>query len=80
MHDLTKEERAVAASQNWGLFHVFDLAKQRWSMNVLPLSFEGGKSAEHALRFVLDKARNNQPVAIKALQLIAQFNSKKGKR
>lgn len=75
MNDLTKTERAEAAAQNWGLFHVYDLAKQRWSMNVLPLSFGPGIDADKALKFVMDRARSNQPLALKALQLLSAFNA-----
>lgn len=77
MNDLTREERSTAAMQNWGLFHVFDLDKRRWSMNVLPLTFDGGISAEKCLRFVIERARGNDSVALKALRLMAAFNAGK---
>lgn len=74
MNDLTNEERAAAAAQGWGLFHVYDMAKRRWTLNVLPLDFQG-TSAEATLRQVLERARSNNAIAIKALRLIAAFNA-----
>jgi hypothetical protein len=77
MNDLTTEERAAAAAQGWGLFHVFDLARGRWNLAVLPPRFGPGMHAERTLRAVIEQARNNHPVALKALRLIAAFNAGK---
>ena len=72
MNDLTKEERAVAAAQNWGLFHIFDMDRSRWVMNVLPLQFV--VSAPVMLGHVVNQAKMGHQVSIKALQVMAQFN------
>jgi hypothetical protein len=76
--DLTTQEQAEAATQNWGLFHVYDSDKTRWVRTVLPIRFGPGIGAQQALNHVVAQAKFNNPLSIKALRLIAQFNS--GKR
>jgi len=75
MDDLTKEERAEAARQNWGLFHVFDADKQRWIRTVLPTPLIDGCRAGDALNQVIAQAKFNHSLSIKALRLMAQFNA-----
>lgn len=79
MNDLTRQEREEAAQQGWGLFHVYDMEKSRWVMNVLPLEIGNGKDATAALNHVIAQAKFNHPLSIKALQLIAKFNAGKKK-
>ena len=74
MFDLTKEERAEAAAQGWGLFQIYDLDKCRWHMNVLPLSF-GGHTAAQAQGLVINQARARHPLSMRALRLMSQYNS-----
>lgn len=75
MFDLTKEERAEAAAQGWGLFHIYDMEKSRWHVNVLPLSFGEHNTVAKAQAHVINQARARHPLSIKALQLMAQYNS-----
>lgn len=77
MHDLTKEERAEAAAQGWGLFHIYDMQRQRWHMNVLPLAIGPDSTVMGAMNHVLSQARFNHPLSIKALRLMSQFNANK---
>ena len=62
---LTKEESAAAATQNWQLCHIYDLASNRWSVGVY-----GQPSCELAAQFVINQARMGAALAIKALRLI----------
>jgi hypothetical protein len=73
--DLTPQERAEAVAQNWDLFHVYDADKTRWVRTVLPITFSTGVGAQQALNHVVAQAKFNNPLSIKALRLIAQFNS-----
>lgn len=79
MLDLTKEERAEAAAQGWGLFHIYDMEKSKWHMNVLPLSFGPHTSAMKVQGYVIAQARARHPLCVKALQLMAQYNARKSK-
>lgn len=68
MHDLlTIEEDKVAASQGWGLYHVYDMAVNQWVIRILP--------AETAPQ-VVNLARNNHPLPLKALRLMTHYKGK----
>ena len=79
MLDLTKEERAEAAKQGWGLFQIYDLSKSRWHMNILPLSFGPHTNVVQAQTFVINQARARHPLCVKALSLMSQYNAGKTK-
>lgn len=75
MDDLTPQEKSEAAAQNWGLFHVFDAEKSRWLRTVLPVTFNETATAANALNHVVAQAKFNNPLSIKALRLMAQYNA-----
>jgi hypothetical protein len=77
MLDLTKEERAEAAAQGWGLFQIYDLDKCRWHMNILPLSIGSHATVSQAQAHVINQARARHPLSVKALQLMSQYNAGK---
>jgi hypothetical protein len=68
---LTIEESAAAAKQGWTLATVYDMGKERWALEVLPLNHPA-TSAVQAQQQVYLQARLNDPVAIKALQLVVR--------
>lgn len=68
MHDLlTKEEDTVAAAQGWGLYHVYDMAVNQWVIRVLPAE---------ATNHVVNLAKQNQPLPLKALRLMMNYKGK----
>ena len=68
MHDLlTVEEDKEAAKQGWGLHHVYELEAQRWSIRILP-----AEAAPH----VVNLARANHPLPLKALGLMSNYRGK----
>lgn len=77
MVDLTREEKAQAATQGWGLYHVYDAVSCRWHLGVLPTEFTASKGAAQALQHVVSMAKTNNQLCIKALRLMAQFNMRK---
>lgn len=77
MSDLTKEEHAEAAAQNWGFFHVFDTERSKWTAAVLPLVFSTTSTPTNALNQVIAQAKYNHPLSIKVLRLLAQYNTGK---
>ena len=79
MFDLTKEERAEAARQGWGLFQIFDMEKRTWHMNVLPIALGPNMSVVQVQTLVLSQARQRHPLSLKALRLISRYNSGKRK-
>ena len=58
---LSKEEDALAASQGWGLHHVYDMDVSQWVIRVLPAPVQTN---------VINAARQGNPLAIKALRLM----------
>jgi hypothetical protein len=64
---LTKEEDAQAAAQGWGLYHVYDMAVDQWVIRVLPAE---------ATNHVVNLARNNYPLPLKALRLMTHYKGK----
>lgn len=75
MDDLTTQEKSEAATQNWGLYHVYDLGRERWVRTILPVTFNETAGAAQALNHVVAQAKFNNPLSIKALRLMAQFNA-----
>jgi hypothetical protein len=73
---LTKEEMVLAVNQGWNLHHVFNMDTNRWTLNVLPVQFTPTIGATHATALVIQQAQLKNPVCIKALRLITQFNQK----
>lgn len=66
MYDLlTIEEDKLAAAQNWSLCHVYDLATNKWRVQVC-----GMPSSELAGQHVVNQARMGSALAQKALQLV----------
>jgi hypothetical protein len=61
----TVEEDKLAASQGWGLHHVYDLKSCAWSVRILPAHMAG---------LVLNLAKANQPLPLKALRLIKEHH------
>ena len=80
MHDLTPEEEAAAKKQGWGLFVIYDEQKRRWMLGILPIKFTNLQGAPQALQFVLNRAKQNDQLCIKALRAITRFNSSRGKK
>lgn len=69
MHDLlTLEEDKLAAAQGWGLHHVYEMEARNWTIRILPTE---------AVPHVVNLARANHPLPLKALGLMTQY---KGKR
>ena len=66
---LNVEESAVAATQGWGLFHVYDLKTSRWKVQALGLQVP---AAPETGTLIVGLARQGMPVAIRALQLITE--------
>ena len=67
-HDLlTKEEDAIAAQQGWGLYHVYDMAVSQWVIRILPAE---------AATLVVNLAKNNHPLPLKALRLMTHYKGK----
>ncbi len=62
---LTIEEDAAAAAQGWSLSHVYDLATEKWRVQVYGLP-----SCELAGQFVVNQARMGSALGIKALRLV----------
>ena len=68
MHDLlTTEEDQEAAKQGWGLHHVYEMEAKRWSIRILP-----AEAASH----VVNLARANHPLPLKALGLMSNYRGK----
>jgi hypothetical protein len=68
MHDLlTIEEDKVAAAQGWGLHHVYDMAVDQWVIRILPAQ---------ATEAVINLARANHPLPLKALRLMTHYKGK----
>lgn len=80
MHDLTPEEVTVATKQGWGLFVIYDEQKTRWTLGVLPLVFTKTQGAVQALEFVINRAKQNDQLCIKALRAVTRFNSARTKK
>ena len=66
---LTTEERAEAAAQGWGLFHVYDPKASRWRVQALGLQTP---AAPETGALIVGLARQGMPLAIRALQLITE--------
>ena len=79
MFDLmTTEEDKVAASQGWGLHHVYDLDTSAWVIKVLSQGLNPPhNNSDGAGIHVVALARAGQPVAQKALKLLMHGVPKK---
>lgn len=64
---LTAEETAVAASQGWGLFHVYEPTSKKWVVQALGLQAPAGPETNALL---IQLARHREQPATRALQLI----------
>lgn len=67
---LTPDEKRQAAELGWELCDVFDLAKKRWVLAVMPVDFPARPVREAQLA-VIDQARQRVKVAVKALKIIS---------
>lgn len=68
MHDLlTEDEDAIAASQGWGVYYVYDLDTSRLNVRVLP---------PEKITHVVNTARGGSPLHQKALQLLTKHMRK----
>ena len=75
---MTPDEDKAAASQGWGLHHVFDLDTSKWVIRVLSQGLsEPHNHSEGASLHVVNLARQGQPVAQKALKLLMHGVPKK---
>ena len=70
---LTPEEREQAAQLGWVLCDVYDLAKKRWVLTVMPTDFPA-RPARAAQLDLIEHARQRIKVAVKALKLISSSN------
>jgi hypothetical protein len=69
MHDLlTDEETTHAAAQGWLLSWVYDLRTRRLTADILPVT--PGQGTQAAIQFVVNKAKQRDAVALRALQLV----------
>jgi hypothetical protein len=76
MDDLTPNEIATARERGWGLYYVFDQKVERWSRAILPTDIEAAKHAQVAALQVINTAKMNDQLSIKALRLMSQFNTR----
>lgn len=74
---LTPLEAQQAAAMGWQLCEVFDLSLNRLRLMALPADFSRPASSERVQAHVMKLAKNNDPVAIKTLTAIAQYNMRK---
>ena len=65
---LTVNEDAEAAQQGWGLYHVYDSATSTWAIRILPAAMLG---------LVVNLAKANHPLPLKALRLVAKQKAPK---
>ena len=79
MYDLlTIEEDKVAASQGWGIFHVYDQDVRQWVIRILSMGLQPPHNhSEGAAQHVVGLARMGQPVAQRALQIYSHGVPKK---
>ena len=77
MDDLTPQEITTANERGWGLYYVFDQKVARWSRTILPTNFDVCKHAQVAAVQVINTAKMNDQLSIKALRLMSQFNTRK---
>lgn len=69
---LTLEEKILARSQGWDLFHVFDLKSAHW--RVQALSTSEMPSATATLQLLINQAKTGSVLHQKALRLIMASN------
>lgn len=73
MYDLlTIEEDQEAAASGWSLEYVYDIKSGRWVVQILPLLFiKPFHYADAMATQVVGMARLGNPLALKALRLVA---------
>lgn len=78
-HDLlTADEDKIAATQGWGIFHVYDQGVSQWVIRILSLGLQPPHNhSEAAGVHVVGLARSGQPVAQKALKILMHGVPKK---
>lgn len=64
----------LAKAQGWGLHYVFNLPTNHWTLDVLPTQFTEKVGATQALSFVVQRAGSRDPLSVKTLRLITEFN------
>lgn len=70
---LTPEEATIARAQGWAVCEVWDSKTKRLQPAVLPTEFKAPfKNARQTLSFVVQQAKMNDRVALKALRLVTQ--------
>lgn len=67
---LTPDETRQAAELGWCMCDVYDLAKKRWLLTVMPVDFPT-RPARAAQIDVITQAKQRVKVAVKALKLIS---------
>ena len=67
---LTPDETRQAAELGWHMCDVYDLAKKRWLLTVMPVDFPA-RPARAAQLDVIVQAKQRVKVAVKALKLIS---------
>jgi len=75
---LTEEEARLAEGLGWQLCFVYCPQKEKLLLSVLPAG-PAHRNAEDAMKGVVWLAKHQNPVAIRALMLISQFNAGKKK-
>lgn len=64
---LSKEEDAAAARNGYGVYHVYDLSYNSWTVRLLPTNM---------VPHVMQLAQNKDEVALKALRTLQYFQGK----
>lgn len=82
MYDLlTVEEDEVAASLGWVVQYVFDLRRDRWTVQILPAQFGPPfDQADQVGALVVGMARQGNALSVKALRLVSNPVTRKGKK
>jgi len=69
---LSIEEDDIAASHGWRLAPVYDLRLKRWRDSIISTGDGRHNNAEAATRHVIGMARQQIPLALKAIRLVTQ--------
>lgn len=70
---LSDQDRCAAEEQGWRLEHIYDLAKRKVVLTVMPVNFPA-VSGWQARAEVVARARAGQALAVRALRLIKRSN------
>lgn len=71
---LTPDEKREAASLGWELVDVYDLAKKKWVLTVMPVNFPTRPVRDVQIEFI-EQTRSRIKVAMKALKLVVSSNA-----